>query len=59
MYESLPGYDAWKTNAPEWIPGRCPECGTSQEDSECPLGGDVYTCFGCGHEYTDDEARYD
>ena len=58
MYETIPGYDAWATaGPPDWAPGTCPECGTSQEDAHYqPLTG-ISTCWECGREYDDEEAH--
>lgn len=56
MY-SLPGYDAWVTDAPEDDFGVCPNCGASQEEAE-PYG-DLWVCGICGDSYTDDEAHPD
>jgi len=55
MTYSLPGYDDWKTTAPEDDWGVCPDCGASQEDAEYE---DLYFC-GCGCRYTDEQARPD
>jgi hypothetical protein len=57
MGDYLPGYDAWKTRAPEDDWGTCPDCSCSQEDAS--LYGESYVCPECGCEYADDEARID
>lgn len=71
MSDNLPGYDAWKTRAPEDEPGywdnQTPECGDLYESAQCSGCGLVkddvdVACGLCGpcHELVDtEEARYD
>ncbi len=55
MSDWLPGYDAWKTAAPEEVWYACPECGCSQEDADFESDADLWVCP-CGHEYTEEDA---
>jgi hypothetical protein len=59
--DHLPGYDDWRTQAPEPDWGVCPECGVSQEDAERIVtngADDEYLCP-CGRVYSDDDAHPD
>jgi tRNA(Ile2) C34 agmatinyltransferase TiaS len=56
MSDHLPRYDQWKTNAPEFEWGVCPDCGASQEDAE--QHGESYLCR-CGTSYSNDQAHPD
>jgi hypothetical protein len=56
--DSLPGYDAWKTAAPEDDWGICPDCGCSQEDCE-ELPSGEFLCPECACVFCEDDAHPD
>lgn len=53
---SAPNYDSY-FDPPDDDWGRCPHCGTSQEDAS--LFGSVYVCGECDGEYSDEDAHPD
>ena len=54
----LPGYDAWKTMAPDDEDPRCEFCGASERESR--KGWQPSACTGdCGTRWRDPDAEYE